>query len=159
MALPAYSGPRPITQFRNNFPQTVGLLGRVMSLSQGRYLNTGQHKRRINAYTHQSSMAWVGLEPTISASEWAKTVHALDRAVTVTDFDFFLLYVYHIKRIKLLWNTLHIENFDVCDLHLVQLEWLNQESEINCVLTPVADVRNKLINSIEQSSFWKAVVA
>jgi hypothetical protein len=38
------------------FSQTVGLLGRVISQSQGRYLNTGQHKQRINAYTHQTSM-------------------------------------------------------------------------------------------------------
>jgi hypothetical protein len=30
-------------------------------------------------------MPWVGFEPTIPASERAKTVHALDRAVTVTD--------------------------------------------------------------------------
>jgi hypothetical protein len=31
-----------------SFLQTVGLLGRVISLSQGLYLNTGQHKHRIN---------------------------------------------------------------------------------------------------------------
>jgi hypothetical protein len=31
--------------------QTVGLLRRVISLSQGLYLNTGQHKHRINTYT------------------------------------------------------------------------------------------------------------
>jgi hypothetical protein len=29
-------------------------------------------------------MPWVGLEPTIPASERAKTVHALDRSATVT---------------------------------------------------------------------------
>jgi hypothetical protein len=56
MALPAHSGPWPLIQFRNHFSQTVGLLGRVISPSQGRYLNTGQHKHRINAYTHQTSM-------------------------------------------------------------------------------------------------------
>jgi hypothetical protein len=56
MALPAQSGPRPLIQFRNHFSQTVGLLGRVIRPSQGRYLNTGQHKQRINAYTHQISM-------------------------------------------------------------------------------------------------------
>jgi hypothetical protein len=64
--------------------QTVGLLGRVVSSSQGLYLNTGQHKNRINTYTHQISMSCLGLEPTISASERAKTVHALDRSATVT---------------------------------------------------------------------------
>jgi hypothetical protein len=33
------------------FIQSVGLLGRVISLSQGRYLHKGQHKQRINAHT------------------------------------------------------------------------------------------------------------
>jgi hypothetical protein len=89
MALPAHSGPRPLIQFRNHFSQTVGLLGRVISPSQGRYLHTGQHKQRINAYTHQTFMPWVGFEPTIPASEWAKTVHALDRAATVIGWDQF----------------------------------------------------------------------
>jgi hypothetical protein len=49
MALPAHSRPWPLIQFRT---QTVGLLGRVISPSHGLYLNTGQHKHRINAYTH-----------------------------------------------------------------------------------------------------------
>jgi hypothetical protein len=74
MALPAHSGPRPLIQFRNHFSQTVGLLGRMISPSQGRYLKTGQHKHTINAYTHRTSMP---------ASERAKTVHALDLAATV----------------------------------------------------------------------------
>jgi hypothetical protein len=56
MALPAHSGPRPLIQFRNHFSQTVGLLGRLTSPSQGRYINTGQHKHRINTCTHQTSM-------------------------------------------------------------------------------------------------------
>jgi hypothetical protein len=33
------------------FTQTVGLFGRVTSPPQRRYLHTGQHKCRINAYT------------------------------------------------------------------------------------------------------------
>jgi hypothetical protein len=82
MALPAHSGPWPLIQFRNHFSQSVGLLGRVISPSQGRYLNTGQHKHRINACTQQTSMAWVGFKPTIPAFERAKIVHALDRAAT-----------------------------------------------------------------------------
>jgi hypothetical protein len=49
-------------------------------------LNTGQHKHRINTYTHQTSMPCVGFELTILASERAKTVHALDRSATVTGF-------------------------------------------------------------------------
>jgi hypothetical protein len=67
-----------------SFLETVGLLGRVISSSQGFYLNTGQHKHRLNRYTHQKSMPCVEFEPTIPASERAETVHALDRSVTVT---------------------------------------------------------------------------
>jgi hypothetical protein len=90
MLLPAHSGPWPLTQFRNIFSQKVELLRRVISLSQGHYLNTRQHKHRINSYTytHQTSMSWVGFEPTIPASEREKTVHVLDRAVTVTDSSY-----------------------------------------------------------------------
>jgi hypothetical protein len=90
MALPARSGPRLLIQLRNHFSQTVGLIGRVISPSQGLYLNTGQRKHRINSYTHQTSMPWVELEPTIPASERTKTVHALDRAATVTALFFTL---------------------------------------------------------------------
>jgi hypothetical protein len=77
-------GPWPLVQFRNHSSQTVGLPERVISSSQGRYLNTGQHKHRINPYTHQTSMPWVGFEPTTPVFERAKTVHALDHAATVT---------------------------------------------------------------------------
>jgi hypothetical protein len=57
------------------FTQTVGLLGRGIGPSQGLYLQTGQHK--------QIYIPWVGFEPMIQAFERLKTVHALDRAVTV----------------------------------------------------------------------------
>jgi hypothetical protein len=67
--------------------QTVGLLGRVISSKQGLYLNTGQHKHRINTYTHQTSMPCMRFEPMIPASERAKTVHALDRSATVTGHE------------------------------------------------------------------------
>jgi hypothetical protein len=78
-------------EYRANFSvslinlKTVGLLGRVISSSQGLYLDTGQHKHRKNVYTHQTSMSCMGFETTIPASVRAKTVHALHRAVTVTD--------------------------------------------------------------------------
>jgi hypothetical protein len=64
--------------------QMVGLLGRVISSSQGLYLNTGQHKNRINIYTYQTSIPFVGFKLTIPASERGKTVHVLDRSATVT---------------------------------------------------------------------------
>jgi hypothetical protein len=55
IGLPSHSGPSPLIQFCNHFSQTAGLLGRVISPSQGLHLNTGQHKHRINTYTHQTS--------------------------------------------------------------------------------------------------------
>jgi hypothetical protein len=62
LALPAHSGPRPLTQFRKHFSWIVGLTGRVISPSQGRYLNRGQHKHTLNIHalcgirTHDSSV-------------------------------------------------------------------------------------------------------
>jgi hypothetical protein len=61
------------------FTQPVGLPGRGISPSQGRYLHTGQHKHKRT----QILMPRVGFEPTIPAFERAKTVHASDRAATV----------------------------------------------------------------------------
>jgi hypothetical protein len=62
--------------------QSVGLLGWVISLSQGLYLYTNTEKRTHTNTTHP--IPWVRFEPTIAASERAKTVHALDRSATVT---------------------------------------------------------------------------
>jgi hypothetical protein len=52
------------------FPQTVGLLGRVISPSQGRYLHTGQHKHRINAYTDIHALSGIRThDPSVRAIE------------------------------------------------------------------------------------------
>jgi hypothetical protein len=70
-----------------SYRQSIVFLGRVISSSQGLYLNTGQHKHRINAYIYQTSMPCVGLEPTIPASERTKTVYATDRLANVTGYQ------------------------------------------------------------------------
>jgi hypothetical protein len=57
-----------------NLRHSVGLLGRGISPSQGRYLTRTQNKHR------QTSMSRMGFEPTIPVFERAKSVHALDRA-------------------------------------------------------------------------------
>jgi hypothetical protein len=44
MALQPFVGSWPLFQFLDLFAQSVGLLGRGMSPSQGRYLHTGEHK-------------------------------------------------------------------------------------------------------------------
>jgi hypothetical protein len=51
MALQHFVGPGLSLNFVIIFTYTIWLLGRVISLSQGRYLHTGQHKHRINART------------------------------------------------------------------------------------------------------------
>jgi hypothetical protein len=67
-----------------SFTQSVGFLGPRISLSLGHYLHTGQHKHNIKT---QTSMPWVGFEPTIPVFKWEKTVHALDRTGTVTGLN------------------------------------------------------------------------
>jgi hypothetical protein len=52
------------------FTQTVGILGRVISLCQGRYLHTGQHKYRINANTNIHALSGIRThDPRVRASE------------------------------------------------------------------------------------------
>jgi hypothetical protein len=53
MALQPFVGPWPLFSFLI-YTQSVRLLGRVISPSQGRYLNTEQHKHRINAHRYPS---------------------------------------------------------------------------------------------------------
>jgi hypothetical protein len=63
-----------------NVRQSIGLLGRGISPSQGRYLHRTtqtQNKHR------QTSTPWVGLEFIIPVFEWAKAFHALDCVATV----------------------------------------------------------------------------
>jgi hypothetical protein len=57
------------------YAQSVGLLGRWISPSQGSYLHRTTQT--------QTSMPRVGFEPTTPLFERAKTLHALDRAATV----------------------------------------------------------------------------
>jgi hypothetical protein len=62
------------------FTLSVGLR-REMNPSQSLYLNTEQHKHRINVHIHPCFV--VGLEPTIPAFERAKKIHTLEGATTV----------------------------------------------------------------------------
>jgi hypothetical protein len=62
------------------YTQSAGILGRGISLSQGRYPNPEQQKQNKRTKT---SMPRVGFEPTIPVFERAKTVHASDKAAIV----------------------------------------------------------------------------
>jgi hypothetical protein len=65
------------------FRQSVELLGRGISLSQGRYLHRTTQTRNKRGQTFMPRLAF---EPTTPVFEWAKPVHALDRAATVIGF-------------------------------------------------------------------------
>jgi hypothetical protein len=60
------------------YTQSVGLLGQGISPSQGRYLHTEQHKRRINAHRHPC-LQWDSNPVFVLA----KTARALDHSATV----------------------------------------------------------------------------
>jgi hypothetical protein len=56
--------------FVMSFTQTVGLLGRVISPSQGQYLHAGQHKHRINAHIDIHALSGIRTHDTsVRASE------------------------------------------------------------------------------------------
>jgi hypothetical protein len=74
-------GPGYFISFIIFFTETVGLLGWVISPSQGRHLHTGQQKHRINA--HADILGLSGIRIHDAAFELVKTIHALDRAATV----------------------------------------------------------------------------
>jgi hypothetical protein len=79
MALHSSVGPWPILQLRKHF-YTDGRTPWTRDHPVARPLPTHRRTQRINANAHY---ALVGLEPTIPAFNGAKTVHALERAVTV----------------------------------------------------------------------------
>jgi hypothetical protein len=65
-----FVGPWPLLQFLNIFTQAVGLLGRVISPSQGRYAHAGQHKHRINARTDIHVLRGIRIyDPSVRAGE------------------------------------------------------------------------------------------
>jgi hypothetical protein len=97
-----FVGPWPLIQFCNHFSQTVGLLARVTSPSQGRYLSTGQHKHRINAHKHPCP-EW---DSSPRAFERAKTVHALDCAATVIGKHS------NFADLNLKWGRCHMSRYD-----------------------------------------------
>jgi hypothetical protein len=81
-ALQHFVGPWPLLQFRNLF-YTVGKTPGTGDQPVARPLPTHRTTQTQNKRT-QTSMPWVGFEPMIPAFKWPKTVHASDRAATVT---------------------------------------------------------------------------
>jgi hypothetical protein len=71
MVLPAHSEPWLLTKFLIHLSQSVGLLGRLISLTQEIYLNIGQHKQNKRIHT-PNIHALSGIrthDPSVRASE------------------------------------------------------------------------------------------
>jgi hypothetical protein len=83
MALQPFVGPWPLLHFRNHF-YTGGRTSWRSDQPVTRPLPTHRTTQTQNKRTHRHPCLRVGFEPTIPAYERAKTVHALDRAATVT---------------------------------------------------------------------------
>jgi hypothetical protein len=98
--------------YSQSFTQSAGLLRRWINSSEGRYLRTRQHKQ--NKCT-QISMPQVEFEPTITVFGRAKTVHAIDRAVTV-----FGIYGIHNDRNPWTFDYKPGSGQEVTGLHLLQ---------------------------------------
>jgi hypothetical protein len=81
MALQPFVGPWPLFQFLKLY--TVGRTTQTGYQPVARPLPAHRTAQTQNKRT-ETSMPRVGLEPTIPAFQRAKTVHALDRAATVT---------------------------------------------------------------------------
>jgi hypothetical protein len=63
-------GPGLYFSFLIFFTQTLGLLGRGISPSQGRYLHTGKHKHSKNANTDIHALSGIRIyDPSVRASE------------------------------------------------------------------------------------------
>jgi hypothetical protein len=70
MALQPFAGPWPLFKFLNPYKQSVGLVGRGMSASQGRYLHTGQYKHKMNSYTDIYASSGIrNHDPSVPAGE------------------------------------------------------------------------------------------
>jgi hypothetical protein len=115
--LPLLEHKAEFLQFLNQ-GQSVGLLGRVISSSQGLYLYTNTEKR-THIHKHWTSMPWVGFEPTVSASERAKTVHVLDRSATVTGMNFAYCFkngsscTFFVKRLSSCWRIFSVDALEI----------------------------------------------
>jgi hypothetical protein len=82
MALQPLVGPWPLLQFRNHF-YTDGITPWTSFQPVARPLPTHRTQTQCKRI-HRHPCPWVGFEPTIPASERAKTLHALDLTATVT---------------------------------------------------------------------------
>jgi hypothetical protein len=106
VALHPFIGPWFVLQFRNIFytdGRTPWTRDQPVAMPVPTHRTTQTHNKRT-----QTSMPWVGLEPTIPVSERAKRVHTLDRAAAVIGSLNKLLNKNY-RYTSLLWVYLHMK--------------------------------------------------
>jgi hypothetical protein len=105
------------------FTQTVGLLGWVISPSQGRYLHTEQHKHRINAHTDIHALSGIrNHDPRVQASE--DTFMSPTEFFTFSEFIFLFLTFFTFPRQAGLVSDITSEYFRF-SFHSLALQYLS----------------------------------
>jgi hypothetical protein len=96
-----FLGPGLFFSFIIFFTQTVGLLERVISPSQDRYLYTGQHKHRINAHTDIHTLSGIRThDPSVRRSENSSCLRPRSHCARHTAFKLpYLYYEYSITKL------------------------------------------------------------
>jgi hypothetical protein len=70
MTLQPFLGPWPLFSVSWSYTQSVGLLGRGISPSRGRFLYTEQHKHRLNIKYRHLALSWIRThDPSVRAGE------------------------------------------------------------------------------------------
>jgi hypothetical protein len=77
------------------FTQTVGLLGRVISPSQGRYLHTGQHKHGINAQADIYALSGIRThDPNVRAGEDSSCLRLRGHCDQLSSIIYLFMYLF-----------------------------------------------------------------
>jgi hypothetical protein len=84
VSLPAHSGSWPLIPFRNHFSKTPWMSDQLVERPLPKHRTAQAQNKRIYTPNIHALSGIRTLEPTIPASERARTVHALDRTATVT---------------------------------------------------------------------------
>jgi hypothetical protein len=134
MALHPFVGPWPL--FFNFILYTVGRTPWTGNQPVARPLPIHRTTQTQNKHMLQTSIPWVGFEPTVPGFELAKMVHALDRAATVIGREIMCIPIKNTNRDCLknsiqnhYTHLLQIQHLSGCDWYalsanLIQKLWL-----------------------------------
>jgi hypothetical protein len=96
--------------------QAVGLLGRVISSSQGSYLNTGQYKHRINTHTKHPCLVWDSNPRSQLPSERRRYMRRTAGLPWPAIVKAFLQFTDAFGRMNFKWRS-------ITHIHIITFEW------------------------------------